>query len=474
MPDDNVVTLGEVQAEQKRARLGMTKPAELMHDAAIQMKIAGNFVAANIALRRAVTMCPDSGTLWASLGSGLWHVGKYDEAYDCLQRALELQPDDLLTVMYMGMMLSSMQRKEEAFEYLRRAIDANPNETDPHVVEGRKLHARWSLALAQLDHGDWLEGFKEYECRYAFRGREYYPKLPYPFWQGEDLNGKTLFIEGEQGVGDRILFSRYLAWVCDTWPKATVLVHISAMDQPISLEGLLWGFCERYPNLQFLPHGIPFPKADYCLFLMSLARIHGTTPSNVPPDPGLIRERAMREAHAISLPQPHVDAIKVGISWAGNPAMTRNPERSIWPEMMFELEQDPLVQLYSLQFGDNGLARLGAGQIIPDCAADIGSRGMLGTAVVMLNLDLIITVCTSNAHLAGALGVPCWTLLHYDPYWMWLRGRDDAVWYPSMKLFRQGAPGDWRGVIERVKRELHVYAEIELLKRRKEKDSKHG
>ena len=166
--------------------------------------------------------------------------------------------------------------------------------------------------------------------------------------------------------------------------------------------------------------------------------------------------------------EPHVPALKVGISWAGNPAMTRNSERSMWPEIMFELEADPLVQLYSLQFGDNGLQRLDAGQIIVDCASDIGNRGLLGTAVVMLNLDLIITVCTANAHLAGALGVPCWTLLHYVPYWLWLRGRDDTVWYPNMRLFRQCTPGDWRGVIERVKRELHIHAELELANRRRE------
>lgn len=469
-----IVTLADIQAEEKRARLKMSKPAELMHDAAIKMKVDGHFVAANIALRRAVAMCPESGTLWASLGSGLWHVGQYEEAHRCLRRAIELQPNDLLTVMYMGMMLSSMQRKEEAFQYLRRALDADPNDVDPQIVEGRKLHARWSLALAQLDHGYWKEGFQEYECRYQFRGQQYYPKMPYPFWKGEDLNGKTLFIEGEQGIGDRILFSRYFAWICDTWPDAKVLVHISAFDQNVSMEGLLWSFCDKYPNFHFLPHGIPFPKADYGLFLMSLALIHGTTPDNAPPDPGLIRERCMKEAHAVKLPTPHTDCLKVGIAWAGNPAMTRNPERSMWPELMFELESDPLVQLYSLQFNDDGMRRLGVGQIISDSAADIGQRGMLGTGIVMLNLDLVITVCTSNAHLAGALGIPVWTLLHYDPYWMWLRGRDDTVWYPSMRLFRQETPGDWRGVMERVKRELHTYAEMELAKRLQEKELKHG
>src|SRR5262245_39213440 len=126
--------------------------------------------------------------------------------------------------------------------------------------------------------------------------------------------------------------------------------------------------------------------------------------------------------------------------------------------MLFELETNKKVQLYSLQFDNHDMRRLQAEQIICDAASDIGDRGLMGTAAVMLNLDLVITCCTANAHLAGALGVPCWVLLCSDPYWVWLRGRDDSIWYPSVRLFRQQKPNDWRSVIERVRVELDVYA----------------
>src|SRR5262249_32756561 len=189
---------------------------------------------------------------------------------------------------------------------------------------------------------------------------------------------------------------------------------------------------------------------------------HGSTPTNVPRDPGLIRKRCRDEAQAINVPEPRSHSIKVGITWSGNPLMERNHDRSVPPELMFELEADPRVQLYSLQFGDKGLQRFNAAQLICDAASDIGERGLLGTGAVMTKLDLVITCCTANAHLAGALGIPCWTLLCFDPYWLWIRERDNSVWYPNMRLFRQRAPGDWREVIDRVKSELAKFAANKL------------
>ena len=448
--DANIVTLADKDGEQRRAALGVTPQAEDLNNLAVTLKRDRFYHAACVAMRRAVALCPDSGFLWNGLGSVLWNIGRYEEAYAALRRSLQLIGDEPGVMMNMGMLLSSLGRKDEALDYLRRTVERLPDDK----------HARWSYALGLLDHGHWGQGFREYDCRIEYRGPQFYPPMPYPKWNGESLDGKVLYVQAEQGVGDRLLFSRYLAWICDTWPTCKIKALMSSHDQ-VNLESILHGFTEVYP-IEFLHHGIPWPKADYGCFLMSIAAIHGTTTEKVPADPGLIRARCMKEKDAVNLPEPLVPAIKVGVCWSGNPVMDRNHERSIPAELMLELEADPLVQLYSLQFGDDGLRRLNAGGLICDVASEVGARGLLGTACAMLNLDLVITCCTANAHLAGVLGVPAWVLLCYDPYWTWLRGRDDSVWYDSVRLFRQRAPGDWRELIDRVKHELNIHARLKL------------
>lgn len=452
MSEDNVITLPDSVAEERHKKLGINQQAEDLNNLGAQLKKDRHFYSALLAMRRAVAICPNSGFLWNGLGSVLWNLGKYEESHAALTKALELLGDEPGVMMNMGLLLSSMRRVESSLDYFKRTVEKVPEDT----------HAHWSYSLGLLDHGHWKEGWEQYEWRMAYRGEKYYPKMPYPTWRGEDLNGKVIFVQAEQGVGDRLLFSRYLAWLKEAWPRCHIKALISSKDQ-IDLEGLLWGYAEKF-DIEFLFCGTPWPIADYGIFLMSLPRWHGTTPDSVPPDPWLIRNRCLEEAKAISkdIPEPLTRAIKVGVSWTGNPIMDRNHERAIPPEMLFELEADPNVQLYSLQFGDNGLKRVAAQQLICDATTDIGNRGLLGTGAVMLNMDLIITCCTANAHLAGSLNVPCWTLLSYDPYWIWLRERDDSVWYPKMRLFRQRAPGDWRELIDRVKRELAIFAKSKL------------
>jgi len=452
----NVVTLTDVEDEQRRASLKINKQAEDLNNEAMRLKLARKYNTAYIAQQRAVNLCPESGFLHNGLASILWNLGRYEDAYASAQTAMRLLgPEDPSSWVNYGMMLSSLGRKDEAHDYLRRAAETMPD----------NAHAQWSYAMTLLEHGDWERGFKQYECRPNFRGKKYYPNMPYPMWKGEDLNGKTLYIQSEQGIGDRILFSRYLAWVKETWPKSHIKFLAGSPDLP-HLEALLWNYHTDL-GIEFLHPQIPWPEADYGCFMMSLAAIRGTTPDNVPPDPGYIRKRILPEADQIEVPSPLSPAIKVGICWTGNPIMVRNEERSVPPQLMFELECDPLVQLYSLQFNRPDFADHDVGEIICNAAADIDDRGYCGTAAVMLNLDMVITCCTVHAHLAGALGIPTWVLLCNDPYWVWLRKRDDSPWYPSVRLFRQERPGEWRPVIERVKRELHAFAE-RLLKQRSE------
>jgi len=191
---------------------------------------------------------------------------------------------------------------------------------------------------------------------------------------------------------------------------------------------------------------------------MRLMAVHGTTPENVYPEPGLLLKNAMRHKNSVTLPGVDDTMLKIGIAWTGNPQMKRNSERSVPLEEMLKLAELPNVVIYGLQIGTQDINRLGADQLVCDLTHDIKSLGFAGTAAVMLNLDLVITCCTATAHLAGALGVPCWTLLCQNPYWMWLRDRSDSVWYPNTRLFRQKKMCDWSPVIDEVKSELALYS----------------
>ena len=167
----------------------------------------------------------------------------------------------------------------------------------------------------------------------------------------------------------------------------------------------------------------------------------------------------MEQQHKLSpfnLPEPHYRSLKVGVCWTGNPAQNRNLDRAIPLELLLPLAEDPRVVLYSLQLGPgrNDLARLGMDQLICDVGDDLEAHKLVGLGNAMLGLDLVITVCTSVAHMAGVLNVPCWTLLCSDPYWLWGRSGERTPWYSEMRLYRQTSPKDWVGVVDRVQADL--------------------
>jgi hypothetical protein len=231
---------------------------------------------------------------------------------------------------------------------------------------------------------------------------------------------------------------------------------------------LLWEFRHF---VTFMPSGTPWPEGvDRACYLMSLPGLLGiNTPEQVPPDPGLISKRVdlAVEMMGFSAPPPRTRALKVGIAWTGNPAQDRNFERTIPLDLFLKLTEDPRVVLYSFQVGHGSemIGQLGAGQLISDLSGDLQRWGLVGACVAMRDMDLIITACTSTAHLAGAIGAPVWTLLCHDPYWVWLQDgkeRDSTVWYPSMRLFHQRTPGDWTDCMARVKSELEALCTAKL------------
>jgi hypothetical protein len=428
--------------------------AEQLNDAAmaiIKTDEHNGAAAAISMLRRARALQPDMPEIWSNLGLLYWRIGRLDPAEAAFRHAVALDPNKFNYQGNLGIFLGAIGQAKEAVHHLEEAMRLDPDNLGP----------RWDRCLLYLRQGDWALGLPEYDVRREHRGTSLYPRLPAPLWQGEDLNGKTLYVQGEQGVGDRFLFSRYFAWIKETWPDCRIKACLHD-----SMVNLFWEFRHI---VEMLPLGVPWPDdLDYCVYLCSLPAIHGSTPDNVPADPGLLRKRVLdaRKSTKANLPQPNLPALKVGICWTGNPTQARNHDRTIPLEMLLPLAEDPRIMLYSFQCSPGGadLKRLIAGELICDLGSDIEREGWVSTGIALMEMDVLVSVCTSVPHLAGALQVPCWTMLCADPYWVWSRSGDTTPWYPGMRLFRQRRLGDWKPVIAEVRAELSKLADITLAK----------
>jgi hypothetical protein len=409
-----------------------------------------HLVTAIIEGKRAVAVSPRSKELWSNLATYFWAARKYDEAMACIDRALRIGPEFHKAFHNKGLVCESLGRFDEAEECFAKALAADPG----------YLNVKWCRSMMRLSLGDYARGWEEYELRIPFRkseGKELYPKFPAPYWQGEDIKGKKIFCCIEQGIGDTIMFSRWLIWLKQQ-VGPTVFGGKIYLCCAHELMVLLWEFQLR-GILEFVPEGVPIPKCDFSVVTGSLPFHAKCTLETLPPDPGLIRARTavqMRIGPA-AVPKPlGPDPFKVGICWTGNPAQERNDERSIPLELLLTLAEHPNVWLYSLQAGPGqaDIARLGADDIICDLGPQLKDRGLTVAATALMQMDLVVTCCTSIAHLAGALGINAWVLLCKSPYWVWLRDRSDSPWYPSLRLFRQTTTDDWNGVVGTARDEL--------------------
>jgi hypothetical protein len=381
------------------------------------------------------------------------------------KRALAMAPDDPLIVAQIGNILATCEPGHTAVKLCQKAremdvsreFSCRHNEALVHInagdineavrllevaVGGQPDHlgARWDLALARLPSGDWAKGWEEAEVRFL---RPPWDKglVKTPRWRGKRIDGQTLWVHAEQGVGDILQFSRYLGWAASRCRRLVLSV-------PPCLLPLFRG----YPAVAELyawsgEVGAPEPRADWSCPIMSLPLYHGTTPDTVPRDPGWLGREPPSGAPRLMLPQPSAGELKVGLCWAGNPTHGNDRHRSIAIERLFPLAENPRVQLYSFQVGPRreDLARSGLGHVTFDVGGHLTAWEF--TAMLLKQLDLLITVDTGIAHLAGILGVKTALLLPRNADWRWMREREDTPWYPSMALFRQRTLGDWNGPI---------------------------
>lgn len=386
------------------------------------------------AYRRAVALLPDFPIAWNNMGNSLRMLRRIREAIACYEHAARLKPDYFNAFRNKGTALLWEGFIPDALESYRQALQLAPNDAESHK----------NIGVIQLLRGNFAEGWTEYEWRIKAVDR-LLPPMTAPRWQGEPLDGRTLLLVGEQGIGDSLQFARYAALLKQRY---ACRVAMSVLRPAIPLLKRVAGIDE------LAAIGDPVPAADYWLPLMSIAGALGqVSPDQFPnavPYLSVDEERIARWRETLSA----YPGVKIGIGWAGSPNFAADRYRSLsLPELLAPFARFRNIQFISLQKGE-GAKQLslieGLGPVV-----DFGERldadaPFLDTAAIMKNVDLVLTSDTSIAHLAGGLGVPLWLLLGKVPDWRWLLDRDDSPWYPTAKLFRQTAVGDWGPVFTQV------------------------
>jgi len=475
----------------------------------------GDFAAAAAAYTRAIALRPEYGKAHCNLGNALSSLGRYAEAVCCYERALALDPEAVAARHNLGNALlhrRDYRRAEECFRYVlgrepegaehhnslgnallqqRREAEAEacytqalairpeyaaahinlgntllqlgrPEEMKRHYLRGVELDpesagGQYNLALSHLREGNYREGWRGHERRWDFRElslprRDFAP----PQWRGEALQGATILLHAEQGLGDTLQFVRYVPLVAarggrvvlEVQPRLRPLLqHIDGGARVLARGDELGEFAWHCPlmslplafdtTLETLPAAVPYVHADAAA-VEGAWRRHPISPGGDGRSPG---------DHG---------RMRVGVAWAGNPRYKSDPQRSTALEVLAPLLEVSGVTFFSLQFGPAAAQIAAMRRRVPIIDACSGDADFSATAALAATLDLVISVDTSIAHLAGAMGVPVWVMLPYLADWRWLDGRTDSPWYPTARLFRQTAAGDWTGLVEEVGQALRA------------------
>jgi tetratricopeptide (TPR) repeat protein len=432
----------EAEAAYRRAIAAKPDYAEAYSNLGVLLKAQKRIDEAEAAYLRAIAVKPDYEEAYSNLGVLLMEQKRFAEAEAACRRAISLRQDYADAYSNLGNLLQALKRPEESEAAYRHAIALKSGHAD----------ARWNLSLLLLRRGRFQEGWMEFEARYApgKTDRKMAPPsilpggapLP-PQWQGEALTGKALLIWPEQGLGDEIQFVRYLPLL-----KARGLRHLTlACKPPLKALFAAQGLADRVISTTDWRSEMA-AEFDYWCYPLSLPLHFATTLENLPATIPYLRAEPERIARwAKRLPPA---ALRVGLVWKGSPTHKNDANRSL-PSLaaLAPLWSVPGIAFVSLQKGA-GEDEAGAPPVNQPLAHLGGEiNDFADSAAILSQLDLLICVDTAVAHLAGALGVPCWVLLpDHKTDWRWLEERADSPWYPRvMRLFRQGSDGNWDGVV---------------------------
>jgi tetratricopeptide (TPR) repeat protein len=405
---------------------------------------------------QAIALRPNYAQAWSNRGNALSDLNRPREAQASYERALAASSSLADAWNNLGLTFVDMNRHADALACYERALALSPDAAETH----------WNRALCLLQTGELTAGFAEYEWRWA-RKRIAPSRRAFdaPLWLGDTpLAGKTILLHAEQGLGDTLQFCRYAALVAAQGAHVVLEVQPELTRLLAGLEGV----GER------VTAGDPLPPFDYHSPLLSLPLALHTTIATIPArTPYLFADRptASRwQARVDAAASAQPNALKVGLVWAGGhrphvPELRKNDaRRSLSFARFAPIVEVPGVQFFSLQKGANAVQQLGAmrehheaSRRIVDWTDEL--TDFADTAALVDNLDLVISVDTSTAHLAGAMNKPVWILNRLDTCWRWMLEREDSPWYPSARLFRQPALGDWDSVINSIVCELTTLAQ---------------
>ncbi len=383
---------------------------------------------------KAVALEPDNPAAISARGLALTMMNRYEEALPLHRRALLIKPDLVMAHINLGNSLVGLVRMREAIESYDQAIALEPDNAEAH----------FNASITRLCLGDFADGWKQYEWRWKKKdvARDA-PNFPQPIWRGEaDVRGKIMLLLGEQGFGDTLQLMRYAPVVADLGAKVIVGVHRPLMLLAATVPGVS----------MVMGYGDALPDFDLYCPLLSLPLAFGTDLATIPANVPYVWPHPERLA-AWRGRVPDNGRLRIGLCWAGNPSHLNDRNRSMPLDKLADIFSTPGLDFVSVQkevsdahaaiLRDHNVLQLGRD------FADFSD-----TAAVMAMLDLIVTVDTSIAHLAGAMGKAVALLLPFSPDWRWLLHRTDSPWYPTMRLFRQTSIGDWDGLIGRLRQEL--------------------
>ena len=382
---------------------------------------------------------PLTASILNQLGVAFSTVFRYDEAHAAFDSALRLRSNYAEAYSNLGNSLQEQGRLPEAIGCYEQSIALNPNAPT----------TRFNLALARLQSGDFERGWPEYDWRLYLQHTP--RRFQSPHWDGQDLAGKTILIHLEQGMGDAIQFIRFLPLVQSTGGR--VIVECPAYLEP------LFARCRGIDEL--ILEGAELPAFDVQAPLLSLPRLLGIRLQNLPGTvPYLFIDQEVTSSWRERLEK--IEGFKIGIVWEGDSRFAKNRIRSVPLEYFLRLAEIPGVKLVSLQKGPsaNQLSTLSAASVMELMASrEVGPGTLLETAGLIQALDLVVTIDSGIAHLAGALARPVWLALSSIGEWRWLVDREDSPWYPTMRLFRQKKPGVWSDVFHAMEVELRKQIE---------------